>query len=43
MIVDCYDPMNLFEELVPKLGLEMDPELAQLDQLLDDDVLFTRR
>jgi len=39
MIVDCYDPMNLFE-MVPKLGLEMDPELAQLDQLLDDDVLF---
>jgi len=41
MIVDCYDPMNLFE-LVPKLNLQMEPELAQLDVLLDDDVLFER-
>src|SRR5215211_5928718 len=39
MIVDRYDPINLFE-LVPKLKLEMDPELAHLDRLLDDDVLF---
>src|SRR5215211_3550947 len=39
MIVDRYDPMNLFE-MVPKLGLEMEPELAGLDGLLDDDVLF---
>jgi hypothetical protein len=29
MIVDRYDPINLFE-LVPKLKLEMDPELAHL-------------
>jgi hypothetical protein len=36
MIVDRYDPINLFE-LVPKLKLEMDPELAHLDRLLDDD------
>jgi transposase, IS5 family len=42
MIVDRYDPINLFEELVPKLNLEMEPELAQLDVLLDDDVLFAR-
>src|SRR3712207_947205 len=42
MIVDRYDPMNLFEELVPKLKLEFEPELAQLDRLLDDDVLFER-
>src|SRR5215207_4348350 len=41
MIVDRYDPINLFE-LVPKLKLEMDPELAHLDRLLDDDVLFER-
>jgi transposase, IS5 family len=41
MIVDRYDPINLFE-LVPKLELEMDPELAQLDRLLEDDVLFER-
>ena len=26
MIVDCYDPVNLFE-MVPKLNLEMEPEL----------------
>jgi transposase, IS5 family len=41
MIVDRYDPMNLFE-LVPKLKLGFEPELAQLDRLLDDDVLFER-
>ena len=39
MIVDRYDPVNLFE-LVPKLELEMEPELAQLDRLLEDDELF---
>ena len=39
MIVDRYDPINLFE-LVPKLKLQMEPELAQLDRRLDDDVLF---
>ena len=42
MIVDRYDPMNLFEQLVPKLKLGFEPELAQLDRLLDDDVLFER-
>ncbi len=41
MITDRYDPMNLFD-LVPKLSLEMDPVLAALDKLLDDDVLFQR-
>ena len=41
MLSDRYDPMNLFE-LVPKLRLEMDPVLAQLDRLLDDDTLFSR-
>ena len=41
MIVDRYHPMNLFE-LVPKLELEFEPELAQLDGLLDDDVIFER-
>jgi IS5 family transposase len=39
MIVDRYDPINLFE-MVPKLKLEFEPELAQLDELLDDDELF---
>jgi hypothetical protein len=42
MIVDRYDPKNLFEQLVPKLKLGFEPELAQLDRLLDDDVLFER-
>jgi transposase, IS5 family len=40
MIVDRYDPVNLFE-MVPKLKLEMEPELARLDVLLDDDKLFS--
>ena len=39
MIVDRYDPINLFE-LVPKLRLEMEPQLAELDRLLEDEVLF---
>jgi transposase, IS5 family len=39
MIVDRYDPINLFE-LVPKLNLQFEPELAHLDRLLDDDELF---
>ncbi len=41
MIVDRYDPINLFE-IVPKLKLQFEPELAQLDRLLDDDMLFER-
>lgn len=39
MIIDRYDPARLFD-LVPALTLAMDPELAQLDGLLDDDPLF---
>ena len=39
MIRDRYDPVNLFQ-LVPQLHLTMEPELAALDRLLDDDVLF---
>jgi len=39
MIVDRCDPVNLFE-LVPKLNLQFEPELAHLDRLLDDDELF---
>ena len=41
MIVDRYEPVNLFE-LIPQLRLEMEPELAALDRLLDDDELFLR-
>ena len=39
MIVDRYAPVRLFD-LVPQLALEMEPELAELDRLLDDDALF---
>ena len=41
MIVDRYDPMNLFEELVPKLELQFESELRELDRLLEDDELFS--
>ena len=39
MIVDRHDPVNLFE-MVPKLKLQFEPELAELDRLLDDDTIF---
>lgn len=39
MIVDRHDPVDLFE-MVPKLNLQFEPELALLDELLDDDELF---
>lgn len=41
MLRDRYEPHDLFA-LVPKLQLALDPELAQLDQLVDDDALFQR-
>lgn len=41
MVVERYDPANL-SELVPKLGLKMEPELCQLDRLLSDDAIFNR-
>ena len=40
MLRDRYDPMNLFD-LVPQLSLEMEPVLAGLDRLLDDDQIFS--
>src|SRR5215217_2425001 len=40
MIVDRYDPMNIFE-MVPKLELDFEPELTELDRLLEDDELFS--
>jgi transposase, IS5 family len=40
IIVDRYDPMNIFE-MVPKLELEFEPELRELDLLLEDDELFS--
>src|SRR5512142_1231037 len=41
MLRDRYDPVDLFA-LVPQLGLEFEPQLAQLDRFLDDDELFAR-
>lgn len=38
MIRDRYDPMQLFE-LIPQLHLQFEPELADLDRLLNDEVL----
>jgi transposase, IS5 family len=42
MIVDRYEPVNLFELVPSKLRLEMEPQLAALDRLLDDDEIFLR-
>ena len=39
MLRDRYDAMSLFD-LVPALGLAMDPVLTRLDKLLEDDCLF---
>ncbi|MDQ5827383.1 MAG: ISNCY family transposase [Chloroflexota bacterium] len=41
MIVDRYAPVNLFE-LVPKLVAEFEPELRELDRLLEDDGILQR-
>ena len=41
MIVDRYPPRRLFR-LVPDLPQAFEPELAQLDRLLEDDAIFCR-
>ena len=41
MIRDRYEPLQLFD-LVPQLQLQFEPELAEVDRLLDDDALFRR-
>src|ERR671933_1590476 len=41
MIVDRHPPVRLFG-LVPDLPQAFEPELAQLDQLLEDDAIFGR-
>src|SRR5436305_11281544 len=41
MLRDRYEPVDLFA-MVPQLDLEFEPQLAQLDQLLDDDQIFAR-
>jgi IS5 family transposase len=39
MLRDRYQPMNVFD-LMPQANLSMEPELAQMDTLLDDDTVF---
>jgi IS5 family transposase len=39
MLRDHYEPMDLFAQ-IPRLGMQMDPVLAQLDRLLDHDAIF---
>ena len=39
MLRDRYAPVDLFA-LVPALALRFEPELAELDRLLEDDQLF---
>ena len=41
MLRDRDDPMDLFA-LLPTLSMAMEPVVAQLDRLLDEDVLFRR-
>jgi IS5 family transposase len=41
MIVERYDPVDLFA-LVPKLLADFEPELRELDRLLDDDAILQR-
>jgi len=41
MLRDRSEPVDLFA-LVPQLDLHFEPQLAQLDRLLDDDEIFTR-
>ncbi len=41
MIVDRYDPVNLFA-FVPKLTADFEPELRELDRLLEDDGILQR-
>jgi hypothetical protein len=39
MLRERYAPMNLFDP-VPPLSMALDPVLAPLDRVLDDDTLF---
>ena len=41
MLKNRYNRTDLFA-LVPQLGLRFEPQLEQLDRLLDDDELFDR-
>lgn len=40
MLRDRYEPDKWFWQIIEQLAIEMDPELAQIDSILDDDELF---
>jgi hypothetical protein len=40
MLRDRYELDACFWALIKQLAIEMDPELAQIDSILDDDELF---
>ena len=40
MLRDAYEPDPRFWCLIDSLMLEMEPELAQIDQLLEDEPLY---
>jgi IS5 family transposase len=40
MLRDRYEPDAWFWAIIKQLAIEMDPELAQIDSILDDDQLF---
>lgn len=40
MLIDRHKQMNLFDSILPTTAVQMDPELQQVDQLLDNDGLF---
>jgi hypothetical protein len=39
MLIDRYDTDNILK-LIPRLTIKMNPELAAIDRVLDDDELF---
>ncbi len=40
MLIDRHKQINLFDSIIPTTAVQMDPELEQIDHLLDDDTLF---
>ena len=40
MLRDRYESDAWFWAIIAQLAIEMDPELAQIDSILDDDELF---
>ena len=40
MLVDRHAQMNLFDSIIPTTFVQMDPELQQIDQLLENDTVF---